>query len=83
MAASGEHLATVIIASHHSDMTHRWKQHLTNSDGSNAVGSNGKGILVMTSWRSSIAVSFAFFLLNSYTLLHSIENEIPDMSTLS
>jgi len=34
---------------------------------------NGKGILVTTAWRSSIAASFALFLLHSYILLHSIE----------
>jgi len=34
---------------------------------------NGKGILVTTAWHSSIAASFALFLLYSYILLHSIE----------
>jgi len=34
---------------------------------------NGKGILVTTAWHSSIAASFALFLLYSYILLHSME----------
>jgi len=34
---------------------------------------NGKGILVTTVWRSSIAASFALFLLHSYILLDSCE----------
>jgi len=42
---------------------------------------NGKGILVTTAWHSSIAASFALFLLYSYILLHSILNKILVTST--
>jgi len=49
----------------------QWRQqrHGEQRDGND----DGKGILVTTAWHSSIAVSFALFLLYSYTLLHSIE----------
>jgi len=39
-----------------------------------------RGSLVTTAWRSSIAASFAFFLLYSYILLHSIEKDRTHLS---